>query len=56
MNKKVTKPSDSEMEVLHILWKNGPLTVRDVHDKLNTKKDVGYTTTLKVMQPMLDKK
>lgn len=55
MNKKVIKPSDSEMEVLHILWKNGPLTVRDVHDKLNKKKDVGYTTTLKVMQRMLDK-
>ena len=44
------------MGVLHILWKNGPLSVREVHEKLNKKKDVGYTTTLKVMQRMLHKK
>lgn len=56
MNKKTPKPSDSEMEVLQLLWKCGPLTVREVHEELNKKKDVGYTTTLKVMQRMNEKK
>ncbi len=55
MDKKIRKPSDSEMEVLQLLWKFGPLTVRAVHERLNIRKDVGYTTTLKVMQRMLEK-
>ena len=55
MKKKQPKPSDSEMEVLQLLWKHGPLTVREVHEKLNAIKDVGYTTTLKVMQRMNEK-
>lgn len=56
MNKKIPKPSDSEMDVLRLLWKRSPLTVREVHEALNSKKEVGYTTTLKMMQRMLDKK
>ena len=55
MKKKPPKPSNSEMEVLQLLWKHGPLTVREVHEKLNAVRDVGYTTTLKVMQRMNEK-
>ncbi len=55
MNKNIPKPSDSEMEVLQLLWKHGALSVREVHEKLNSTKDVGYTTTLKFMQRMLKK-
>jgi len=55
VDKKIPKPSDSEMDVLQLLWKFGPQTVRDVHEKLNVKRVVGYTTTLKVMQRMLEK-
>mgnify|MGYP006289087511 FL=1 len=51
----VTKPTDAEMEILKVLWDNGPNTVRFVNDKLNERKDVGYTTTLKIMQIMFDK-
>jgi len=54
--KKNPKPSDFEMDVLQLLWKLGPLTVREIHEKLNSKKDIGYTTTLKVMQRMFEKK
>jgi predicted transcriptional regulator len=56
VKKNTPKPSDSEMEVLQLLWKNGPMTVRSVHEELNKRKDVGYTTTLKVMQRMNEKK
>jgi BlaI family penicillinase repressor len=49
------KPTDSELEILNILWDNGPCTVRDVHEVLAKSKDAGYTTTLKLMQIMHDK-
>jgi len=49
------KPTESELEILSILWENGPSTVKFINDKLNEKKDVGYTTTLKIMQIMFDK-
>ncbi|MFM2394388.1 MAG: hypothetical protein RLZZ546_2370 [Bacteroidota bacterium] len=48
-------PTDSELEVLQILWQNGPQTVRFVNDEINKVREVGYTTTLKIMQIMLEK-
>ena len=50
------KPSDSELEIMQVLWEKGPLTVREVNDQLNRQRRVGYTTTLKIMQIMTDKK
>jgi BlaI family transcriptional regulator, penicillinase repressor len=49
------KPTDSELEILHLLWENGPLTVRELNDKLNEIRRVGYTTSLKMMQIMTEK-
>ena len=49
------KPTDSELEILQILWKNGPTTVRLVNEELNKTKETGYTTTLKILQIMLEK-
>jgi BlaI family transcriptional regulator, penicillinase repressor len=51
----VIKPTDSELEILNILWEKGPSTVREVHDELAKTKDAGYTTTLKLMQIMHEK-
>jgi BlaI family penicillinase repressor len=51
-----TKPTESELEILNILWANGPSTVREVHEALEKSKTSGYTTTLKLMQIMYDKK
>ena len=48
-------PTDSELEILQLLWANGPSSVRLVNDELNKKREVGYTTTLKIMQIMNDK-
>src|ERR1700758_4373587 len=49
-------PTKTEMDVLQILWKYGPSTVRFVHDKLNEQKEaVIYTSTLKLMQVMKEK-
>ena len=49
-------PSNAELEILRILWKEGPQTVRVVHDALRTERDIGYTTVLKTMQLMAEKK
>jgi predicted transcriptional regulator len=49
------KPTDSELEILQLLWEYGPMTVRDLNDKLNLVRKVGYTTSLKMMQIMTDK-
>lgn len=49
------KPTETELEVLQILWHYGPSTVRFVNEKINQKKKTGYTTTLKIMQLMMEK-
>ena len=49
------KPTDAELEILHVLWQNGPSTVRQVHDHLTQTRDMGYTTALKLMQIMHEK-
>jgi predicted transcriptional regulator len=54
-HKQLPKPTDSELEILQVLWDQGPSTVREVHEKLSVKKNSGYTTTLKFMQIMHDK-
>jgi BlaI family penicillinase repressor len=54
-NLKLNKPTESEMEILQILWEEGPSTVREVHEILSGTKESGYTTTLKLMQIMHDK-
>ncbi len=53
--KRLPRPTDSELEILQILWENGPSSVRFVNEKLNEQREVGYTTTLKLMQIMVDK-
>ncbi|UCG27129.1 MAG: BlaI/MecI/CopY family transcriptional regulator [Bacteroidales bacterium] len=53
--RKMVKPTEAELEILQVLWENGPSTVRFVNERLSMKKRVGYTTTLKIMQIMTDK-
>ncbi|NCI50864.1 BlaI/MecI/CopY family transcriptional regulator [Sediminibacterium roseum] len=51
------EPTKSELEILQVLWEHGPSTVRFVNDCLNEqKRAVQYTSTLKLMQIMVDKK
>ena len=49
------KPTESELEILQVLWRLGKASVRQVHDELAKNKDVGYTTTLKLLQIMHEK-
>lgn len=55
-NNPQSEPTKSELEILQVLWKNGPSTVRFVNDYLNEqKRAVQYTSTLKLMQIMTEK-
>lgn len=54
--RKNSKPTESELEILKILWERESSTVREVHEELSKIKISGYTTTLKLMQIMYEKK
>lgn len=54
MNSKI-KPTESELEILQLIWKHGPSTVRQINDLMNGSRVVGYTTTLKLLQIMTQK-
>lgn len=46
-------PTDAELPILRLLWEQGPSTVRELQEDLDS--DQGYTTVLKHLQIMLDK-
>ncbi len=54
-NSKPLKPTESELEILQVLWQKGVATVREVHEVLSVYKESGYTTTLKLLQIMHEK-
>lgn len=56
-NKNLLRPTKTELEILRVLWKQGPSTVRQVHLILNREREteVGYSTTLKMFQVMTQK-
>lgn len=49
------KPTESELEILSLLWQREKASVREIHEKLAETKDTGYTTTLKTLQNMFSK-
>jgi predicted transcriptional regulator len=49
------RPTDAELEILQVLWQRGPSTVRHVFDVLSEKRDLAYTTVLKMLQIMHEK-
>lgn len=51
----MSKPTNGELEILRVLWKDGPSSVRFVNEQLSADRTIGYTTTLKLMQIMHDK-
>jgi predicted transcriptional regulator len=49
------RPTNSEVDILSVLWRLGPSTVRDVYEDMNTRREIGYTTVLKLLQIMFEK-
>lgn len=52
---KHNRPTESELEILQVLWQKQAATVREVNEEILKTKDAGYTTTLKLMQIMFEK-
>jgi predicted transcriptional regulator len=48
-------PTESELQILEVLWSHGPATVREVHERLTRAQETAYTTTLKLLQIMHEK-
>lgn len=55
MKKTTVKPTEKELEILHIIWEKGPCSVKDVQDALGGDAANGYTTILKFLQIMYEK-
>ena len=54
--REIPEPTRAQLEILQVLWKHGPSTVRFVNDQLNQQKQsLSYTSTLKLMQIMHEK-
>jgi len=54
--RRTSGPTDRELAILSVLWERGPSTVREVHEALHQEEgETGYTTTLKLMQIMVEK-
>ncbi len=50
------RPTDAELAILGVLWEQGPCTVRMVQESLVRGKPTGYTTALKLLQVMTEKR
>jgi BlaI family penicillinase repressor len=50
------RPTEAELEILTVLWSRGPSTVRDVHETIERRKPTQYTTVLKMLQIMVEKR
>lgn len=52
---KDTQPTPGELEVLKILWQEGPCTVREVLAELNRRRRRAYTSVMSLLNVMADK-
>ncbi len=51
-----TQPTEVELQILRILWEHGPSTAREIHNQLSGARETNYSTTVKMLSVMLDKK
>ena len=51
-----SQPTEVELQILRILWEQGPSTARQIHNRLAEDRDTNYSTTVKMLSVMLDKK
>jgi BlaI family transcriptional regulator, penicillinase repressor len=49
-------PTELELEILKVLWRDGPLPGRSIRDALAETRDLAYTSVMTIMKIMTDKK
>ncbi len=52
---KSDNPTPAELEILQVLWSQGPGTVRQVLDTLNRRRKRAYTSIMTLLNVMVDK-
>lgn len=52
MARRVTQPSDLELQILSLLWREGPMTARAALEAMPDGKQRAYTSILSVLQVM----
>jgi len=52
---RLPRPTDAELEILTVLWRRGPSTVREVYEEISAARATGYTSVLKLVQIMAGK-
>ena len=55
LQESLPRPTETELELLRILWETEPATVREIYDRFNEDRPSGYTTVLKLLQIMTTK-
>ena len=50
-----SQPTEVELQILRILWSDGPSIARHIHDSQQEFKQTTYSTTVKMLSVMLDK-
>lgn len=50
--KQSSAPSEAQLELLDLLWRRAPLSVRQLHEALTERRAVSYTTVLTQLQRM----
>ncbi len=52
---KTVGPTDRELQILQVLWKQGPSTAKDIHEVLDKKRKTAYNSVLTILLIMLGK-
>jgi len=55
MNKPERQLTDAELEIMQVVWDLGSGTVRQVHEALNQRRSLAYTTVMTMMGILEDK-
>lgn len=56
MKNQEIKATEKELQILQVIWQKGAVSVKEVHEALGGEEANGYTTILKLMQIMHEKK
>ena len=48
-------PTPAELEILHLVWRDGPLTVRQVMEHLDRVRPRAYTSVMSLLNVMTEK-
>ena len=55
MKNETPKLTNAELEIMHVVWELDGATVREVHERLNQRRNLAYTTVMTMMN-ILDEK